>query len=82
MNEISPNLRAVIGEVERLAQTLSGADQYRIAGDLRDALLAPLPLPGAMQPRLKAAHDDAAAGRVTSWDDVKAQIGAKLLASR
>ena len=82
MSEISPNLKAVIGEVERVAQTLSGTDQDRIAETIRDALNAPLPLPAVMKPLLDAALEDVAAGRVASWNEVKARIGAKLHSSR
>ena len=82
MNEISPNLKAAIGEVERVAETLSNADQDQIAKTIRDAVLSTLPLPGAIRPLLDDALDDIAAGRVTSWDDVKSRISAKLLAAR
>ena len=82
MNEISPNLKAAIGEVERVAETLSNADQDQIAKTIRDAVLSRLPLPGAIRPLLDDALDDIAAGRVTSWDDVKSRISEKLLAAR
>ena len=77
MNEISPSLKAAISEVEHLAETLSQGDQDRVAEGIRKTLVQSLS-PEAVVALLQPAYAHIAAGRVATWDDIKARINTKL----